>query len=195
MTNTHHSNPAVWDAIVIGAGAAGLSAAQALGRSLRRTLVIDAGRPRNRFASHMHNVLGHDGTPPAELVARGREEAEAYGVEFRAASVLAVRDGAEAGAVSGAGSESAGSPRTVRLELEGGETLEARALVVATGLRDVLPPIPGLAEHWGSGVLHCPYCHGWEVRRQRLAVLTTSSSAPLSVCSTPTPRGRSRPGA
>ncbi len=174
MTNTHHSNPAVWDAIVIGAGAAGLSAAQALGRSLRRTLVIDAGRPRNRFASHMHNVLGHDGTPPAELVARGREEAEAYGVEFRAASVLAVRDGAEAGAVPGAGSESAGSPRTVRLELEGGETLEARALVVATGLRDVLPPIPGLAEHWGSGVLHCPYCHGWEVRGQRLAVLTAS---------------------
>ncbi|WP_449282976.1 FAD-dependent oxidoreductase [Leucobacter sp.] len=187
MTHTHHHPSAPWDAIVIGGSAAGLSAAQALGRSLRRTLVIDAGQPRNRFAAHMHNVLGHDGTPPAELTARGREEAAAYGVELREGSVRAVRDGAApdaapaAGAAGGAGSGGAaeamggsGSPRTVLVELEGGETLEARALVVATGLRDALPPIPGLAEHWGSGVLHCPYCHGWEVRGQRLAVLTTS---------------------
>lgn len=178
MTHTHHT-PAPWDAVVIGGGAAGLSAAQALGRSLRRTLVIDAGRPRNRFAAHMHNVLGHDGTPPAELMSRGREEAAAYGVEFREGSVRAVRDGAEpaagaAGAAWASETAGAGPPRTVRIEFEGGEALEARALVVATGLRDVLPPIPGLAEHWGSGVLHCPYCHGWEVRGQRLAVLTTS---------------------
>ena len=183
MTHTHHT-PAPWDAVVIGAGAAGLSAAQALGRSLRRTLVIDAGQPRNRFAAHMHNVLGHDGTPPAELTARGREEAAAYGVEFREGSVRTVRDGAapaasgtadgEAPGAPGAAVGSSGSPRTVLVELEGGETIEARALIVATGLRDVLAPIPGLAEHWGSGVLHCPYCHGWEVRGQRLAVLTTS---------------------
>lgn len=154
-----------WDAIVIGGSAAGLSAAQALGRSLRRTLVIDAGRPRNRFAEHMHNVLGHDGTPPEELVARGREEAWRYGVEFREGSVRAVRDADES---------RTGTPRSVLVELESGETFEARALVVATGLGDVLPAIPGLAEHWGSGVLHCPYCHGWEVRGQRLAVLTAS---------------------
>lgn len=184
MTNTHHTS-APWDTVVIGAGAAGLSAAQALGRSLRRTLVIDAGRPRNRFAAHMHNVLGHDGTPPAELAARGREEAAAYGVEFREGSVRTVRDGAAPvasaaadgaapGEAPGAANGSSGSPRTVLVELEGGETIEARALVVATGLRDVLAPIPGLAEHWGSGVLHCPYCHGWEVRGQRLAVVTTS---------------------
>jgi thioredoxin reductase/SAM-dependent methyltransferase len=155
----------IWDTIVIGGGAAGLSAAQALGRSLRRTLVLDAGSPRNRFASHMHNVLGLDGTPPLELLERGRAEVERYGVELRAASVIAVRDGNESGS---------GSPDTLHVELEAGEVLETRALVVATGLADELPAIPGLAEHWGSGVLHCPYCHGWEVRGRRLAVLTTS---------------------
>lgn len=158
-----------WDAVVIGGGAAGLSAAQSLGRSLRRTLVIDAGSPRNRFASHMHNVLGLDGTPPAQLLARGREEAERYGVTFREGSVRAVRDGS-----APEGEPGSGSPSTVQIELVGGETIDARALLVATGLRDALPPIPGLAEHWGSGVLHCPYCHGWEVRGRRLAVMTTS---------------------
>lgn len=154
-----------WDAVVIGAGAAGLSAAQALGRSLRRTLVIDAGSPRNRFAAHMHNVLGHDGVPPSKLAARGRAEAERYGVEFREGSVLertvaAVRDGSDA--------------VEVEVELASGELLSARALVVATGVSDVLPELPGLAEHWGTGVLHCPYCHGWEVRGERIAVVTTS---------------------
>ncbi|XPP26695.1 MAG: FAD-dependent oxidoreductase [Leucobacter sp.] len=153
----------IWDAIVIGGGPAGLSAAQALGRSLRRTLVIDAGSPRNRFAARMHNLLGHDGLPPGELAARGRAEAEAYGVEFRAASVRRVRDG----------------ERWVEVELgggggAGGELLRARALVVATGLTDVLPEIPGLAEYWGRGVLHCPYCHGWEVRGQRIGVVAAS---------------------
>lgn len=170
MTNSQDHTRTLWDAVVIGGGAAGLSAAQALGRSLRRTLVIDSGQPRNRFAAHMHNVLGHDGTPPAELVARGRAEAAAYGVELREGSVRAVRDGAATEDAPG----EAGSPRSVLIELDGGEAVETRALVVATGLRDALPPIPGLAEHWGSGVLHCPYCHGWEVRGQRLAVLTTS---------------------
>ncbi|GAB2556824.1 NAD(P)/FAD-dependent oxidoreductase [Leucobacter ruminantium] len=155
-----------WDTIVIGAGAAGLSAAQALGRSLRGTLVIDAGSPRNRFASHMHNVLGLDGTPPAELLARGRAEAERYGVAFREGSVLAVRDRPA--------DEGSGSPARVLVELDGGDTLEARSLVVATGIADELPPIRGLARHWGTGVLHCPYCHGWEVRGRRLAVITTS---------------------
>ncbi|MEV8338609.1 NAD(P)/FAD-dependent oxidoreductase [Leucobacter sp. NPDC077196] len=157
-----------WDAIVIGGGAAGLSAAQALGRSLRRTLVLDGGAPRNRFAAHMHNVLGLDGTPPLELLDRGRAEAEGYGVEFRAAQVRAVRDTVEG----------AGSPQpvggSVSVELESGEVLTTRALVAATGVTDVLPEIAGLAERWGRSVLHCPYCHGWEVRGTRIAVVTTS---------------------
>ena len=151
----------IWDALIIGAGAAGLSAAQALGRSLRSTLVIDAGEPRNRFAAHMHNVLGHDGRSPAEIISRGRAEAEGYGVEFRAGSVAAVREG------------DGGLARLV-VELADGEMIATRALIVATGVRDELPEIPGLAENWGSSVLHCPYCHGWEVRGRRLGVITTS---------------------
>ncbi len=153
-----------WDAIVIGGGPAGLSAAQALGRSLRRTLVIDAGSPRNRFASHMHNLLGHDGLPPGELTARGRAEAESYGVEFRAASVRGVRDEGSAVAVGLAGGEGVAD----------GEWIRARALVVCTGVTDVLPDIPGLADYWGRGVLHCPYCHGWEVRGGRIGVIAAS---------------------
>ncbi|GAA1937851.1 NAD(P)/FAD-dependent oxidoreductase [Microbacterium aoyamense] len=147
-----------WDAIVIGGGAAGLSAAQMLGRSRRRTLVIDAGSPRNRFAAHMHGVLGQDGTAPLDLVARGRAELEAYGVAWREASVLRV-DAHAAG---------------VAVTFDDGSVENARALVVATGLTDELPDVPGLAERWGTSVLHCPYCHGWEVRGRRLGVLMVS---------------------
>lgn len=150
-----------YDAVIIGGGAAGLSAAQALGRSLRRTLVIDGGAPRNRFASHMHNVLGLDGTPPHELLARGRAEAAAYGVEFVTGEVGSVRE--DAGGVL-LDATINGVPRTVA----------ARALLLATGAVDELPSVPGLAEYWGGSVLHCPYCHGWEVRGSRLGVLATS---------------------
>ncbi|GAA1315460.1 NAD(P)/FAD-dependent oxidoreductase [Nonlabens tegetincola] len=170
MQTTPHepSQPAAngFDAVIIGGGAAGLSAAQALGRSLRRTLVIDSGEPRNRFAGHMHNVLGLDGTPPGELIARGRAEAEAYGVEFAVGLVSAVREGKN-GLVLDVEGRAGGAPTTIR----------TRALVVATGVVDVLPDIPGLAAHWGSSVLHCPYCHGWEVRGQRLAVIATSPAS------------------
>lgn len=147
-----------WDAIVIGGGVAGLSAAQMLGRARRRTLVLDAGEPRNRFAAHMHGVLGHDGISPQDLLAHGRTEAASYGVTVRAASVARVDESADA----------------VRVALDDGSTQDARALVIATGITDDLPPIPGLAENWGTSVLHCPYCHGWEVRDGRLGVLLVS---------------------
>lgn len=147
-----------WDAIIIGGGAAGLSAAQALGRSLRRTLVLDGGAPRNRFASHTHNVLGLDGVPPLEIVGRGRAEASAYGVEFREATVSAVR---EAGAL-------------LEVDLEQGESLQTRTVIVATGVTDELPEIPGVAERWGRSVVHCPYCHGWEIRGQSIGVIARS---------------------
>ncbi|GAA2178526.1 NAD(P)/FAD-dependent oxidoreductase [Leucobacter tardus] len=161
---------------MIGGGAAGLSAAQALGRSLRRTLVIDGGSPRNRFAAHLHNAVGIDGTPPLELVARGRAEAEAYGVEFARGHVVSVRDAEQ---------RPAAAPRLV-VEVRGAsaddegavEVHVTRAVVVATGITDELPTVPGLAERWGRTVLHCPYCHGWEVRGRRIAVLATS---PLSM--------------
>ncbi len=149
-----------WDAVVIGSGPAGLSAAQALGRSQRRVLVLDSGMPRNRFAAHMHNVVGFDGAAPSEIIARGRAEAEHYGVEFREGYVTQVTEIGDG----------------LRIGMTEGE-LDARSLVVATGITDDLAPIPGLAEHWGSSVLHCPYCHGWEVRGTRIAVIPTSPMA------------------
>ncbi|WP_430592492.1 NAD(P)/FAD-dependent oxidoreductase [Humidisolicoccus flavus] len=151
--------PQQWDVVILGGGVAGLSAALMLGRAGRRTLVVDEGNPRNRFASHMHGVLGNEGTPPFELLSRGRGEVAKYGVEFAEGSAAAVRD-AEDG---------------LAIRLADGAELHARALVVATGMTDELAPIPGLAERWGKTVLHCPYCHGWEVRGQRLGVLAISA--------------------
>ncbi|WP_427869767.1 NAD(P)/FAD-dependent oxidoreductase [Leucobacter luti] len=156
-----------YDAIIIGGSAAGLSTAQSLGRARRRTIVLDDGSARNRFASHMHNVLGHDGLPPAELAARGREEAARYGVEFRAATVASVRD------LTGSAPAQPGAA-SLEVLLTDGSTLAARAVVVASGVTDELAPIPGLAERWGDTVLHCPYCHGWEVRDRPIGVIPSS---------------------
>ena len=150
------------DAIVIGGSAAGLSAALLLGRARRTVLVIDAGRPRNRFAEHMHGVLGTEGAAPADFVRKGRAEAASYGVEFLDGVVDSVTD----------------AERGVVVTLADGRVETARAVVVATGIADELPAIPGLAERWGKTVLHCPYCHGWEVRGERLGVLATSPMAP-----------------
>lgn len=147
-----------WDVIIIGAGPAGLSAALMLGRSRRRVLVIDSDQGRNRFASHMQAVLGHDGKSPAQLRAEGRAEAERYGVVFRGGAVEQVSRDRD----------------TVRVRTAGTDIV-ARSLILATGVRDDLPAIPGLAERWGKTVLHCPFCHGWEVRDRRLAVLATSA--------------------
>jgi thioredoxin reductase/SAM-dependent methyltransferase len=150
-----------WDAVIIGGGVAGLSAAQMLGRSRRRTLVIDGGMPRNRFAGHMHGVLGQDGTPPADLLATGRAEAGAYGVEFVTGSVADVVDHGD----------------RLIVTRDDGATDTARAVVIATGIRDELPDVPGLREEWGRTVHHCPYCHGWEAAGRRLAVLATSAAS------------------
>ncbi|GAB3600539.1 NAD(P)/FAD-dependent oxidoreductase [Microbacterium tumbae] len=158
--NTPSSAPG-WDTIVIGGGAAGLSAALLLGRARRRVLVIDSGSPRNRFAAHMHGVLGNEGTSPAELLRKGRTEAAGYGVEFLDAAVREVRT-AQTG---------------LEILLPDGRAERARTLIVATGITDELPAVPGLAERWGTSVLHCPYCHGWEVRDRRLGILATSPMA------------------
>lgn len=147
------------DVLVIGAGPAGLSAALMLVRARRAVTVVDAGSGRNRFADHMHGVLGHEGLAPGELRSRGRAEVEAYGGRFVDGSVSRVEADDEEG---------------VTVTLADGTTHRARALVAATGLSDELPDIPGLAERWGRTVLHCPYCHGWEVRGETIGVLTTS---------------------
>jgi thioredoxin reductase len=154
MTDTH-----AYEVIVIGGGAAGLSAALVLGRARRRTLVVDAGEPRNAPSAHMQGYLTRDGMSPAEFLAIGREEIARYGVELVRDRVAEVTEG-------------------FTVTLESGRTLQARRLVVATGLKDELPAVPGVAERFGKDVLHCPYCHGWEVRDQAFGVLATT---PLSV--------------
>ena len=148
-----------FDCIVVGGGAAGLSAALVLGRARRTTLLLDAGGQSNRAAEHVGGLLGHDGTPPAELYARGRVQLEPYdAVEARdAVATAAARDG-DGFAVT----------------LEDGSTEHARTLLLATGLDYVLPEIPGVAEHWGRSVHHCPFCDGWEVRDKRLAVIASA---------------------
>ncbi|KQX05540.1 MULTISPECIES: NAD(P)/FAD-dependent oxidoreductase [unclassified Leifsonia] len=149
-----------WDVIIVGGGSAGLSAALMLGRSRRRVLVVDQARPRNRFAAHMHGVLGRDHTSPLDLLADGRRELERY-------DTVAMRTG-EVASVTRTGDESAPGFEVV---LDSGETHVTRRMLLATGLRDDLPGIPGLAEQWGRGVVVCPYCDGWEVRDRRIAVL------------------------
>ena len=151
-----------FDVVVIGGGAAGLSAALVLSRARRRVLVVDSGTPRNAPAAHMHGFLSRDGLPPGELLAVGREEVKGYG-----ATVL---DGAVTEAVP-CGSSG------FRVLLADGQRTSARRLLVATGLRDELPDIPGLRDRWARDVLHCPYCHGHEVRDQRLGVLGGSPEA------------------
>lgn len=145
------------DVAIIGGGAAGLTAAQVLGRARRNVAVIDSRDPRNRPAAHMHGFLSRDGMPPADLVATGRKEALDYGVDL----------------IDGHATEitSHGTDPGFTLELTTGRQLEARAVLISTGLRDELPGIPGLRDRWGVDVLHCPFCHGYEVRDEPLGVL------------------------
>lgn len=147
-----------YDVVVIGGGAAGLSAALVLGRARRRVAVVDAGSPRNAPAAHMQGFLSRDGMPPADLLDAGRAEVAGYGVELMADRVVDIEPGFE-------------------LHLGGGQRLQARRVLIATGSRDELPDIPGVRERWGRDLLHCPYCHGWEVRDQPVAVLGTSSGS------------------
>jgi thioredoxin reductase len=150
-----------YDVVVVGGGAAGLNGALMLARSRRSVLVIDAGLPRNAPADAVHGLLGHDGVPPAELLARGREEVRRYGGEVVEAEVT----GADAG------------DHGFIVALADGRTVAARRLLVTTGLVDELPDVAGLRERWGKDVVHCPYCHGWEVRDQPIGVLASSPLA------------------
>jgi len=143
-----------YDVIVVGGGAAGLSAALVLGRARRRVAVVDSGRPRNAPAAEMHGFLSRDGMSPADLLALGRDEVTRYGVELVDDEVIAIDPGFGARLASGA-------------------LLRGRRILVATGGRDELPDIPGARERWGRDFLHCPYCHGWEVRDQPIGVVGT----------------------
>ncbi|WP_432240957.1 FAD-dependent oxidoreductase [Herbaspirillum robiniae] len=151
-----------YDVIVVGASFAGASAAMQLVRARRQVLMIDAGQPRNRFSHASHGFLGQDGTPPHEIMAIAVEQLMAY------PSFELVVAHAE---------HAAADEQGVSVTLEDGRRLRARRLILATGVRDELPPIPGLQERWGQTAIHCPYCHGYEVRDRKLGVIATS---PLS---------------
>lgn len=151
-----------FDFIVIGGSYAGLAAAMALGRSVRHVLVIDAGTPCNRQTPQSHNFITNDGRPPGEIGRFAREQVSAYEtVRFfdgLATGIRRINPGFE-------------------VEVQSGEIYSARKLVIATGIRDILPPIPGIGECWGISVLHCPYCHGYEVRQQQTGILANGDEA------------------
>lgn len=147
------------DAIVIGGSFAGLSAAIQVARARRSVCVIDAGSPRNRFAQASHGFFGQDGNDPRAMIASARAQVQRY------PTVRTI-----AGEASAARSGDGGFAVTVK----GGDTLTAAKLVLAFGISDLLPELPGLAERWGKSVLHCPYCHGFEYAGQRLGVLWSS---------------------
>ena len=149
-------NQSQYDVAIIGGGAAGLSAALVLARARRGVLVVDAGAPRNAPAAHMHGYLSRDGLPPAELLASGREEVRRYGAEIIDGSVTELVPNGRTG---------------FWVLLADGRRISTRRVLVTTGLRDELPHVPGLRERWARDVLHCPYCHGHEVRDRRLGVI------------------------
>ena len=151
-----------YDVVVAGGGAAGLSGALMLARSRRSVVVIDAGAPRNAPAAGVHGFLSQDGIRPGELLERGRDEVRRYGGQVVPGEVGTVTR----------------EERGFTVTLATGRAVRARRLLVATGLADELPDIPGLRARWGRDVVHCPYCHGWEVRDQAIGVL---ASGPLSV--------------
>jgi len=149
----HHD--VMYDVIIVGAGPAGLSAALILGRSRRRVLVCDSGHPRNAAAHALHGFLTRDGITPRDFLRIAREELRQYEtVEVRDIEVAAAecRDA------------------RFQVTLTGGSTLHARKLLLATGVADNLPDIPGFHQLYGLSVFHCPYCDGWEVRDQPLAI-------------------------
>ena len=151
-------DPAAYDVVVAGGGAAGLSAALVLGRARRRVAVVDAGAPRNAPATHMHGFLSRDGMPPPELLAVGRDEVAGYGGELLKDRVDHIDPG-------------------FLVHLAASPALRARRVLVATGLRDELPELPGVRARWGKDLLHCPYCHGYEVRDQPLGVLGSGQAS------------------
>lgn len=155
--NTEQDQPG-WDVAIVGGGTAGLSAALTLARARRSVIVVDSGQPRNALASAAHGLLGQEGVDPLELLEKGRAEAISYGAYITHASVVEASGSAES---------------AFELRLEDGSLVEAHQLLIATGVRDELPAIEGLADRWGRDAVHCPYCHGWEIRDHRIGLLAT----------------------
>ena len=145
-----------FEVIIIGGSYAGLAAAMALGRSLRKVLVIDAGKPCNRQTPHSHNFLTQDGKTPFEISTVAREQVEAYEtISFYSDTVI---------------SASKSDPGFL-IKTNDGSAFSGLKLIFATGIKDILPEIPGIQECWGISVIHCPYCHGYEVRNEKTGIL------------------------
>jgi thioredoxin reductase len=151
-----------YDAVIIGGSFAGLSAATYIARARRLVCIVDTGSPRNRFTSHSHGLFAHDGSEPAAILAAARSQVRRY------PTTTFVGTGAASASIRSGG---------FSVRLTSGEVLEATRLVLAFGISDELPAIPGLAERWGRSVLHCPYCHGYEFSGRRLGVLSVSSAS------------------
>jgi thioredoxin reductase len=151
-----------YDVVAIGGGAAGLSAALVLSRARRKVLVVDAGTPRNAPAAHMHGYLSRDGLPPGELLAFGRNEVKSYGGDILEGTATELMSDGRSG---------------FWVILANSQRISARRLLATTGLRDELPDVPGLRDRWARDVLHCPYCHGYEVRDRQLGVIGGSPGA------------------
>lgn len=150
------------DVIIIGGSYAGLSAGIALGRSLRNTLIIDNGKPCNRQTPHSHNFVTHDGKTPKEISELAKKDVEKYPtVQFYDGIVISIKR------------------NTLGFEIEtfDGEKFQARKVILASGVKDIMPDIPGFAECWGISVLHCPYCHGYEVKSEETGILADGDMA------------------
>ena len=157
----------VRDVAIIGGGPAGLSAALTLARARRSVAVIDGGEPRNAPAQAAHGLLGLEGIDPLQLLATGREEAASYGAQIVRAGVVAAQPTAAA------------ADGGFVVSLDDGCEVRADQLLITTGVLDDLPAVPGLAQRWGRDVVHCPYCHGWEIRDQRIGLLATGPMSAL----------------
>ncbi|WP_449401083.1 NAD(P)/FAD-dependent oxidoreductase [Chryseobacterium wanjuense] len=147
----------IFDVIIIGGSYAGLSAGMALGRSLRNVLIIDGGKPCNRQTPHSHNFITHDGKTPKEISDLAKEQVEKYEtVHFH----------------NGIAVKTVKTSEGFQVETENGEVFFAKKLILASGVKDVMPDIPGFSECWGISVIHCPYCHGYEVKGETTGILS-----------------------
>lgn len=162
LTNQTMKPENTYDILIVGGSYSGLAAGMALGRAMRKVLIIDSGDPCNKQTPRSHNFLTQDGTPPNKIAGLARQQVEAYEtVDFLDAFVTA-------------GSQTASG---FSIQVHTGETFTAKKLVFATGIKDSLPDLPGFAECWGISVLHCPFCHGYEVRHQKTGILANADAA------------------
>lgn len=151
-----------FDVIIVGGSYAGLSAGMSLGRSLRNVLIFDNGKPCNRQTPHSHNFITHDGKAPKEISDLARSQVEQYNtIQFYNGTVLKITRGIV----------------DFEVETEAHETFYAKKIILASGVKDIMPDIPGFAECWGISVLHCPYCHGYEVRNEATGILADGDMA------------------